>query len=192
MHEDELYVHGRLKDLIIVRGQNIYPQDVERVVEAEVAAVRKGRIAAFRVDGPHGEGIGLAVEVGRLQRKRHAAAEIVRALHRAVGMATGEEMCIRDRPRPAWICWTRVTGRASRCRPARRRSSRCGRSASNGGSISKMCIRDSDEAGRHRRPHRDPVVRRQHRQVISRETPGPRRGPGVFQSGDPSRRRPGP
>lgn len=94
MHEDELYVHGRLKDLIIVRGQNIYPQDVERVVEAEVAAVRKGRIAAFRVDGPQGEGIGLAVEVGRLQRKRHAAAEIVRALHRAVGMATGEALAV--------------------------------------------------------------------------------------------------
>lgn len=94
MHEDELYVHGRLKDLIIVRGQNIYPQDVERVVEAEVATLRKGRIAAFRVDGPQGEGIGVAAEVGRLQRKRHAAVEIVRALHRAVGMATGEALAV--------------------------------------------------------------------------------------------------
>lgn len=94
LHEDELYVHGRLKDLIIVRGQNIYPQDVERVVETEVDTVRKGRIAAFRVEGPEGDGIGLAAEVGRLQRKRHAPTEIVRALNRAVGMATGEALAV--------------------------------------------------------------------------------------------------
>jgi len=94
LHEGELYVHGRIKDLIVVRGQNVYPQDVERVVEAEVELVRKGRVAVFRVDGPHGEAIGLAAEVGRLQRKRHGPAEIVRALQRAVGMATGEPLAV--------------------------------------------------------------------------------------------------
>jgi len=32
-HEGEIYVCGRLKDMIIVRGQNLYPQDIETIVE---------------------------------------------------------------------------------------------------------------------------------------------------------------
>lgn len=38
----ELYICGRIKDLVIVRGRNHYPQDIERTVEAAVAgAVRQ-------------------------------------------------------------------------------------------------------------------------------------------------------
>ncbi|WP_375233938.1 AMP-binding protein, partial [Pseudomonas savastanoi] len=39
----ELYITGRLKDMLIVRGHNLYPQDIEKVVEREVDVVRKGR-----------------------------------------------------------------------------------------------------------------------------------------------------
>ena len=60
--EGELFVAGRLKDMIIVRGLNLYPQDIERAVEAEVEAVRKGRVAAFAVDVDGKEGVGLAAE----------------------------------------------------------------------------------------------------------------------------------
>jgi thioester reductase-like protein len=42
----ELYICGRLKDLIIVRGVNLYPTDVEAVVE-EVLQVAQGSVAAF-------------------------------------------------------------------------------------------------------------------------------------------------
>ncbi|WP_176460935.1 non-ribosomal peptide synthetase [Janthinobacterium sp. PC23-8] len=65
-HQGQLYVTGRLKDVIILRGQNYYPQDLERVIEMEVDAVRKGRVAAFAVraaDG--GEGVGVCAEVSR-------------------------------------------------------------------------------------------------------------------------------
>ncbi|MET0497199.1 MAG: non-ribosomal peptide synthase/polyketide synthase [Steroidobacteraceae bacterium] len=65
MHERQLYVTGRRKDLIIVRGQNIYPQDIERAIEVQVEAVRKGRVAAFAVETVDGEGVGVAVEVSR-------------------------------------------------------------------------------------------------------------------------------
>lgn len=41
----ELYITGRLKDMLIVRGHNLYPQDIEKVIEREVDVVRKGRIA---------------------------------------------------------------------------------------------------------------------------------------------------
>jgi thioester reductase-like protein len=50
VHHGEVYVCGRSKDLIIVRGANYYPQDIEAVVE-EDAAVRRGCTAAFDADG---------------------------------------------------------------------------------------------------------------------------------------------
>jgi acyl-CoA synthetase (AMP-forming)/AMP-acid ligase II/alkylation response protein AidB-like acyl-CoA dehydrogenase/acyl carrier protein len=50
VHEGELYVTGRIKDLVIVRGRNLYPQDVERTVDelrAEIPEIRVGCSAAF-------------------------------------------------------------------------------------------------------------------------------------------------
>ncbi|MEO6193501.1 MAG: fatty acyl-AMP ligase, partial [Thermoanaerobaculia bacterium] len=46
----ELFVAGRAKDLIIIRGRNHYPQDIEMTVEASHAALRPGCGAAFSVD----------------------------------------------------------------------------------------------------------------------------------------------
>jgi amino acid adenylation domain-containing protein len=45
-----LYVTGRSKDLMILRGRNVYPQDVEVTVEAAHPALRAGGCAAFSVD----------------------------------------------------------------------------------------------------------------------------------------------
>ena len=47
IHDGELFIAGRIKDLIIVRGENIYPQDVELVVERSHPAMRSGGSAAF-------------------------------------------------------------------------------------------------------------------------------------------------
>ncbi|GAB4152428.1 MAG: hypothetical protein Fur0021_17200 [Candidatus Promineifilaceae bacterium] len=49
-HQGELFVTGRLKDLIIIRGRNHYPQDIERTVEQSHAAVRAGCVAAFAIE----------------------------------------------------------------------------------------------------------------------------------------------
>ncbi|RAS35360.1 non-ribosomal peptide synthetase [Paraburkholderia bryophila] len=69
MADGRLYVNGRVKDLIIVRGQNFYPQDIEATLNARVDALRPGRVAAFAVtqgrDGEAGEGIGIAAEISR-------------------------------------------------------------------------------------------------------------------------------
>ncbi|NTX50273.1 non-ribosomal peptide synthase/polyketide synthase [Myxococcus sp. CA039A] len=53
LHEGELFVSGRLKDLIILRGRNIHPQDLELTVEQSHPALRPGCTAAFalEVDG---------------------------------------------------------------------------------------------------------------------------------------------
>lgn len=63
-HEGELYVAGRIKDVIIVRGRNIYPQDIELLAES-VPGVRAGCIAAFAVADLDGstDGLGIVAEV---------------------------------------------------------------------------------------------------------------------------------
>lgn len=51
--DGELVICGRIKDVIIIGGRNIYPQDVERVVNA-VEGVRAGNTIAFGIDGRAG------------------------------------------------------------------------------------------------------------------------------------------
>lgn len=45
-----LYIAGRLKDLIIVNGRNIYPQDVELLLEDRCANLRPGCLAVFQMN----------------------------------------------------------------------------------------------------------------------------------------------
>jgi len=49
LYHGELYVCGRAKDMIIIRGVNYYPQDIEKIVEHD-PLVKKGCVAAFSVD----------------------------------------------------------------------------------------------------------------------------------------------
>jgi len=58
-----LYVTGRIKDLIIIRGQNHYPQDIELTVERSHAALRPGCGAAFAVDIESEERLVIAQEI---------------------------------------------------------------------------------------------------------------------------------
>ena len=47
--DGDLYICGRIKDIIIIRGRNFYPQDIEWVV-SELPGVRRGNVVAFGVD----------------------------------------------------------------------------------------------------------------------------------------------
>jgi len=53
LREEELFVCGRLKDIIILRGQNYYPEDLEASVERASEKIQIGSVAAFR--GQDGE-----------------------------------------------------------------------------------------------------------------------------------------
>ena len=65
LRDGELYVSGRRKDLIVVRGQNHYPQDVEVLVEGLHPVLRRGGSAAFTVATDDGEQLVVVAEVGR-------------------------------------------------------------------------------------------------------------------------------
>lgn len=60
--EGELYVCGRTKDLVIIRGNNYYPQDVEFIVQRE-AGIRKGCVAAFSVNKNGRENLVVVAEI---------------------------------------------------------------------------------------------------------------------------------
>jgi acyl-CoA synthetase (AMP-forming)/AMP-acid ligase II/acyl carrier protein len=64
-NKGELFVTGRLKDLIIIRGRNYYPQDIEWSVENSNAALRPGCSAAFSVNIDGEERLGIVVELER-------------------------------------------------------------------------------------------------------------------------------
>ncbi|WP_438043180.1 amino acid adenylation domain-containing protein [Sorangium sp. So ce128] len=59
----ELFVTGRRKDLIILRGRNHYPQDIELTVEQSHPAIRSGCSAAFAVEVDGEERLALALEI---------------------------------------------------------------------------------------------------------------------------------
>lgn len=51
VHDGEIYITGRIKDMIIVRGQNYYPQDIESLTESLHDALSFGSAVAFSVEG---------------------------------------------------------------------------------------------------------------------------------------------
>ena len=65
LSEGQLYVAGRVKDLIIVRGVNRYPQDIEQTVEACHESILSAAAAAFADDSGPRERLIITVEVQR-------------------------------------------------------------------------------------------------------------------------------
>ena len=61
--DGELYVVGRLSDLVIIRGRNYYPQDIEETAARAHQALRAGGCAAFGVAAADGERLVLVQEV---------------------------------------------------------------------------------------------------------------------------------
>ncbi|HEV3040683.1 MAG TPA: amino acid adenylation domain-containing protein, partial [Candidatus Angelobacter sp.] len=64
LHDGELFVTGRLKDLIIIRGRNYYPQDIEETMGAAHPALRAGAGAAFAIEQDGEEQLVVVQEAG--------------------------------------------------------------------------------------------------------------------------------
>jgi thioester reductase-like protein len=63
MHDGELFVCGRIKDMIILRGQNYYPQDIEAVVEKASGLIRTNCVAAFQINEDSEPALAIVAEV---------------------------------------------------------------------------------------------------------------------------------
>ncbi len=63
MHEGELYVCGRIKDMIILRGQNYYPHDIESVVEKSSSLIRHNCVAAFQIHEDNEPALAIVAEL---------------------------------------------------------------------------------------------------------------------------------
>ena len=62
-HGGELYICGRIKDMIILRGQNYYPQDIESVVERASGLIRHNCVAAFQIHEDSEPALAIVAEV---------------------------------------------------------------------------------------------------------------------------------
>src|ERR1700760_1051093 len=62
-HEGELFVCGRIKDMIILRGQNYYPQDIEDIVEKASPLIRHNCVAAFQIQEDSEPALAIVAEV---------------------------------------------------------------------------------------------------------------------------------
>ena len=60
--DGELFVTGRLKDLIIINGRNYYPQDIEEIVQKSSIKIRPGRSTAFSIVGSFSEKLCIVAE----------------------------------------------------------------------------------------------------------------------------------
>lgn len=85
MHNGELFVTGRLKDLIIVHGRNHYPQDIEQTVERAHPLLRAGASGVFTIEVGGRERLGVVAEVERgRNRTPEELQEVVDAIRRTV------------------------------------------------------------------------------------------------------------
>ncbi|MBV9688914.1 MAG: AMP-binding protein [Ktedonobacteraceae bacterium] len=82
--DGELFIAGRLKDLIIIRGSNHYPQDIEQTVEQSHGALRPNCCAAFSVDMDGEERLVVVQELERQSLLHLNLDEVIAVVRRAV------------------------------------------------------------------------------------------------------------
>ncbi len=78
LHRDELFVTGRLKDLIIIAGRNLYPQDLELAVESADPRIRSNGCVAVGIDNGQQEQLAIVAEVKRSEKLDEAQQEQLR------------------------------------------------------------------------------------------------------------------
>jgi acyl-CoA synthetase (AMP-forming)/AMP-acid ligase II len=83
LDEGELVICGRAKDLIVIRGRNLYPQDIEVTAELSHDAVRLGGSAAFAVEDESGETMETLVVVAEVDGEPDET-EVAEAIRAAV------------------------------------------------------------------------------------------------------------
>ncbi|MDQ1505165.1 MAG: fatty-acyl-CoA synthase [Actinomycetota bacterium] len=91
--DGELVICGRIKDLIIVGGRNVYPEDVERAA-ASVEGVRAGNVIAFAVDGRRGKEALVVVAESRDPDLESVRAAVAGRVREVVGLPPEEVVLV--------------------------------------------------------------------------------------------------
>ncbi|MDB9526146.1 fatty acyl-AMP ligase [Oscillatoria sp. CS-180] len=84
LRDDQLYVVGRLKDLIIIRGQNYYPQDIELTIERSHPDLKAGAGAVFTIPVNGEERIVVVQEVERSALRSLDVKDVVGRIREAI------------------------------------------------------------------------------------------------------------
>jgi acyl-CoA synthetase (AMP-forming)/AMP-acid ligase II len=92
--DGELYVTGRLKEVLIVRGRNHYPQDIEQTAEASHPALRPGCGAAFLAGENGSERLVVVQELRKKYLRDPPLKEIARRLREAVALEHGLQLAV--------------------------------------------------------------------------------------------------
>ncbi|MBL4685560.1 MAG: AMP-binding protein, partial [Nannocystaceae bacterium] len=102
LHEGELYVVARLKDLIIIRGRNHYPDDIEKAVGQAHPALRLGATVAFMVESAEEERLIVVQELRSSETvdNEAVAAAIREAVARALQLPVHSIMLVPARTIP--------------------------------------------------------------------------------------------
>ena len=87
LHEGELYITGRIKNLIISEGKNHYPHDIERTIEASHPAIRQTGCAVFSIYKSGSEDIIVIAEID--YKFIIKSEEVIKAIREAVSMHHG-------------------------------------------------------------------------------------------------------
>lgn len=84
LHNGELFVTGRMKDMIIVRGSNYYPQDIEFVVQESHEALEQNAGAAFALETKGQEQMVVVQEVKRSAWRTADPDEAIEAIRQSI------------------------------------------------------------------------------------------------------------
>lgn len=87
IHAGEIFIRGRLDDLVVVRGHNCYPEDLEPHIEASHPALEPNGCAVFGFELGEEQRLGVAAEVRRTAVRGVDADALVRAIVAAVSEA---------------------------------------------------------------------------------------------------------
>lgn len=98
IHDGELFVTGRIKDLIIVNGRNHHPQDIEVAAET-VPGVRPGNVLALPSRDVDGEGVRVVLEASD-GAGEGLAAQVRRAVRASTGLSVSEVVVLAKNTLP--------------------------------------------------------------------------------------------
>ncbi len=92
----EVHITGRTKEVLILGGSNLMPQEIEWVAESVLGTGGRERAAAFSVDGAHGERAVLVMETGGDQGSTGLLkSEVGRSVGRALGIRLSDLLLVR-------------------------------------------------------------------------------------------------